>query len=146
MVITDKMRVNMFNKNFTITKPSEVLIKCYYQNKNDELEPCTIILADYKEKSVKIENYTNNMIHRAFGVVEHPTWEDYNEFLESRCFPRTRHNAKDLLKMLGLADIGYEPLEIIKKTDGRMAEDRTVLKVETYNIKELDKTDDFFDR
>lgn len=58
---------------------------------------------------------------RAFGVVEHPTWDDFTWFLESRCFPKTRDHAKDILKEMGLPF--YDPLLIIEKTDGRMAGD-----------------------
>ena len=66
-------------------------------------------------------NYTKKIPLRAFGVVEHPTWDDFTWFLESRCFPKTRDHAKDILKEMGLPF--YDPLLIIEKTDGRMAGD-----------------------
>ena len=53
--------------------------------------------------------------------VAHPTWDDFTWFLESRCFPKTRDHAKDILKEMGLPF--YDPLLIIEKTDGRMAGD-----------------------
>ena len=52
---------------------------------------------------------------------EHPTYEEYEEFLESRCFPRTRDKMKILLEELNLPF--YDPLMIIQKTKGEMAED-----------------------
>ena len=82
---------------------------------------CTVIDADYKNRIVRIENHTDLLIHRAFGVKENPTWEDYENFLRDRCFPETRYHLKWVLKDLGL-DF-YDPLEIIRKTQGRMAED-----------------------
>lgn len=82
---------------------------------------CTIIRANYKTQTVEIENKTDMLIHTAFGVNEHPTWEDYEFFLEDRCVPRTRHMLKLYLKELGLDH--YDPLDIIRKTKGRMAED-----------------------
>ena len=67
-----------------------------------------------------IQNQTSDLIHRAFGVVENPTWEDFNIFLEDRCFPETRGNKKELLDELGLME--YDPLQIVEKTQGRMAD------------------------
>lgn len=61
------------------------------------------------------------MIHRAFGIKAKPTWEDFEEFLESRCFPRTRDGLRMILDDIGL-DF-YDPLAIVEKTKGRMAED-----------------------
>jgi len=43
------------------------------------------------------------------------------EFLESRCVPRQRDGLRYYLAEFGLEK--YEPLEIIRKTEGRMAED-----------------------
>ena len=82
---------------------------------------CTVINVDYKAHTVKIENKTDFLLHRAFGVNENPTWEDYEAFLRNRCFPETRDKMKLILKKLDL-DF-YDPLEIIRKTQGRMAED-----------------------
>ena len=67
-------------------------------------------------------------MNRAFGVREYPTYEDYEEFLESRCFPRTRDKMKRELKRLDLPF--YDPLMIIEKTEGRMAEDDFWIKME----------------
>ena len=50
---------------------------------------CTVIDIDEMNRLVRIRNYTNNIMMRAFGMNTEPTFEDYEEFLESRCFPRT---------------------------------------------------------
>ena len=89
---------------------------------------CTIIDVDERERKVKIYNYTNDYAFRAFGRIETPTFEQYQEFLESRCFPRTRDKMKLVLKELDLPF--YEPLMIIEKTQGRMAEDNFWIKIE----------------
>jgi hypothetical protein len=81
----------------------------------------TRIYVDYGNESVKIENFTDDLIERAFGANETPSFSDYEKFLESRCFPRTRDHVKWILRDLGLDS--YEPLTIVKKTAGRMAED-----------------------
>lgn len=86
-----------------------------YYNGKDEL--CSKIFANRDNKTVSVENYTDFIMDTAFGVVKNPTWEDFEEFLEDRCFPRNRQNVKLELKQLGLT--GYDPLEICKKTDGR---------------------------
>ena len=81
----------------------------------------TKINVDYLNQTVSIKNYTSDMLARAFGVNEHPTFKDYEEFLESRCFPRTRDHVKWILNDMGLDS--YDPLSIVKKTGGRMADD-----------------------
>lgn len=86
-----------------------------------EKTPCTIIDVDFLNQKVKIENLTDNIVRRAFGIIEEPTWEDFEYFLKDRCFPETRDGMKQILKDLGL-DF-YDPLQIVEKTKGRTAED-----------------------
>lgn len=92
-----------------------------------EDELCTTILIDFKQRRIAVVNETEDIIHRAFGIKAKPTWEDFEEFLESRCFPRTR----DYLRLV-LEDVGvdsYDPLAIVEKTKGRMAEDLQWIKI-----------------
>lgn len=63
----------------------------------------------------------SDLLHTAFGCNKAPSWEDYQAFLEDRCIPRARAGLRDYLATIGLEE--YDPLEIIKKTSGRMAED-----------------------
>ena len=51
---------------------------------------CTEIYVDFEHKKIRIVNRTDDIMKRAFGVNENPTWEDFEAFLEDRCFPRTR--------------------------------------------------------
>lgn len=92
-----------------------------------EDECCTQILIDFKHEKIKIHNMTDDIILRAFGIKLNPTWEDFLEFIEERCFPRTRDGLKMILDDLEL-DF-YDPLSIIEKTQGRMGEDMQWLKV-----------------
>ncbi len=94
-------------------------------------ECCTMILVDFKREQIEILNTTDDIIHRAFGIKAKPTWEDFEFFLEERCFPRTRDNLRVVLKDLDL-DF-YDPLAIIEKTKGRMAEDFQWLKLTYFN-------------
>lgn len=89
---------------------------------------CTIIDVDEKNKSIQVVNYTRHILKRAFGRIEAPTYEQYEEFLESRCFPRSRDKMKLILRELELPF--YDPFMVIEKTEGRMAEDDFWLKVE----------------
>ena len=77
-----------------------------------------------------IQNKTKDMLHRAFGVIENPTWNDFEMFLKDRCFSSTRGNAKEILKELQLTS--YDPLQIVEKTRGRTAEDNMWLKFNYY--------------
>ena len=54
--------------------------------------------------------------------------DDYKEFLESRCFPRTRDKMKLVLEDIGLPF--YDTFMIIEKTQGRMAEDDFWIRIE----------------
>lgn len=88
--------------------------------------PCTLIDVDFLHEKIYIQNRTDDLLHRAFGVLEEPTWADFEVFLQSRCFPPTRGGLKAELKALGLTD--YDPLQILEKTHGRTAEDALWLK------------------
>ncbi|MDE6974475.1 MAG: hypothetical protein K2P38_15520 [Lachnospiraceae bacterium] len=88
----------------------------------------TIIDVDEQNRKVEIHNYTKDYIARAFGVIECPSFEDYEAFLESRCFPRTRDKMKLVLEDLGLPF--YDPFMIIEKTEGRMTEDDFWIRIE----------------
>lgn len=91
-------------------------------------EICTVIDVDEGSRLVKIRNYTNRYQYRAFGREEYPTFEQYEEFLESRCFPRSRDKIKWELRELDV--LFYDPLLIIEKTEGRMAEDDFWIRIE----------------
>lgn len=92
---------------------------------------CTVIYVDFGREQIAIQNRTDDLLHRAFGVNEVPTWSDFELFLESRCFPRSRGYAKQIVQGLGLMG-GYDPLEIAEATGGRTAEDEMYLTFRTY--------------
>ena len=48
-----------------------------------------------------------------------PTFEDFEWFLETRCFPRARHNLKEILTALNMDH--YDPWLIVKHTHGTVA-------------------------
>ena len=96
-----------------------------YQNR-----PCTAIDVNFLQNKIKIQNYTKDILHRAFGIKEDPTWEDFYVFLQDRCFSKTRGDVKTVLAGLGLQD--YDPLQIVEKTNGRTAEDDLWLKFQYY--------------
>lgn len=98
-------------------------------------QPCTTIDVDFLNERIQIQNHTNDLLHRAFGVTENPTWEDFNWFLRQRCFPETRGNARQILRSIGVDS--YDPIQIAEKTKGRMAEDELWLKFSYYPRREV---------
>lgn len=87
-----------------------------------------MIEVDEVGQKVHIKNYAEHLMFRAFGVNENPDYKDYEEFLESRCFPRTRDKMKLVLEDLELPF--YDPMLIVEKTEGRMAEDDFWIRIE----------------
>ena len=88
----------------------------------------TIIDVDYVKRSVEYKNYTTDVNRTAFGVRKEVTIDDFEDFLRSRCIPETRDGLKIYLKELNIPF--YDPLLIIEKTQGRLAEDDYWIKVE----------------
>lgn len=88
---------------------------------------CTTIDVDFMNKKIYVTNHSNDIIHLAFGVAKNPTWEDFELFLESRCVPKTRANIKNVLRDIGVSN--YDPIQIIEKTKGRMAEDNQWIEI-----------------
>lgn len=86
-----------------------------------ENEVMAHVVVNYTEHKVTVENYTDDLIERPFGVNENPSIQDFENFLESRCFPKTRRNCKQLLRDLDLPY--YSPILIVQKTHGRQYED-----------------------
>ena len=89
---------------------------------------CTKIIADFTDETLSVENTTEHIVKTAFGKKEVPTRDDFLNFLEERCVPRSRSGIREYLEAIGAEE--YNPLEIIKKTNGRMAEDNQWLKWE----------------
>ena len=100
-------------------------MRIWYMYRSDV---CTLIDVDEMRREVLIRNYTNRIQYRAFGINVEPSFEEYKDFLESRCFPRSGDKMKIRLQELGIPF--YDPLLIIEKTQGRMAEDEFWLQVE----------------
>ena len=46
---------------------------------------------DFLHEKIYIKNYTDQIPLRAFGVVDNPSWNDFEYFLEDRCFAGTRN-------------------------------------------------------
>ena len=92
----------------------------------DEL--CSTIYADFTDKTLLAENHVSNPVKTAFGNMKNPSWDNLLEFLEDRCIPRKRAGLREYLEAIGVG--AYDPVEIINKTSGRMAEDGQWLDIE----------------
>jgi len=93
---------------------------------------CTTIYADFTDEKVIAENHISDPVKTAFGNNFSPTWEDFQFFLQERCIPRQRSGLRAYLEAIGVGE--YDPIEIISKTAGRMAEDNQWLEMEKYLI------------
>ena len=89
---------------------------------------CTTICADFTEQTLRVENHTTHLVKTAFGKREYPAWDEFLAFLEERCVPRARAGLREYLQALKLDE--YDPVAIIQKTAGRMAEDDQWLEME----------------
>lgn len=88
---------------------------------------CTTIYADFTDETLEVENHISDSVKTAFGNNSLPDWTDFQAFLQERCVPKERAGLREYLETLGLDE--YDPLAIIGKTDGRMAEDNQWLEV-----------------
>ena len=102
----------------------KILLLNFYDN--DIL--CTKICVDFTDETVSAQNYTDNIVKTAFGNNIAPVWADFENFLEERCVPRSRSGLREYLETIGVEE--YNPLEIIKKTKGKMAEDYQWIELE----------------
>ena len=94
-------------------------MKFNFMDGNDQI--ITAVSVNPLTKKVKIKNYTDDIMDRAFGVNENPTYQDVLDFFESRTFPRNRVSIDDILKSMGLKE--YDPYKMCKKLQGRTEQD-----------------------
>lgn len=121
---------HLLNNDITLIQRLEVpqkkyplRLKYYFR-----MHLCSIIDVDERNRIVEVHNYQTELIYRAFGKINNPTFEEYERFLESRCIPRERDKIKILLRDLDIPF--YDPMLIIEKTQGRMAEDEFWIELE----------------
>lgn len=91
---------------------------------------CSSIYADLTKQRIMVENQAVALVKTAFGNNVQPDWADFQGFLSERCIPRQRAGLREYLGALGLEE--YDPLAIIEKTGGRMAEDQQWLTIEEW--------------
>ena len=82
---------------------------------------------DFVNQTVKIKNHTDNLIDRAFGVNEHPTMKDFEEFCEYRSIPQTRYNFKTEMRLRGITDTS--PMGIMRFYHGRIDDDNCYIEI-----------------
>ncbi len=121
VVVTKRLSAKEFFVRKTSAK-HDVKVFLYY----DGDIPCSVICCDFSDMTLAVENYVADPILLPFGVNTLPTWDDFMSFLEERCIPRHRAGIRPYLDSIGVGE--YQPLEIIRKTSGRMAEDKQWLK------------------
>ena len=123
IVISPRLNLQDFSERKTELGHRLIMVKLY-----DDKTLCTKICADFTDKTLIAENYTKNIVKTAFGENCVPSWDDFERFLEERCMPKSRAGIREYLETIGIDE--YNPIEIIKKTKGRMAEDKQWLELE----------------
>lgn len=68
-----------------------------------------------------IENFTDDIYSRAFGVKTNITIEDVKHLFSTRVMPRTRDNCIEVLKHIGVTF--YDEYLICRKTNGATTDD-----------------------
>lgn len=79
----------------------------------------------FEGETVDVKYHNVDVLNNPLPM-ENPTIKDVADYLESRCFPETRHRKDELLEMMGLRY--YIPQNIVEKTHGLIAEDYIWLK------------------
>lgn len=85
----------------------------------------------WSQKTVEIHQYTKDKLVKPFpkfGQWAQVSTEKLVDYFESRCFPRTRANAAELLKKMGLKS--YNPYKIVQITHGVIFDDYIWLRFE----------------
>jgi len=123
IIISPHLSVDQFLENKKSLGHSLMKLSFY-----DKDVLCSKIVADFTDKTLSVQNTTEHIVKTAFGNNNVPTWEDFQNFLEERCVPRSRSGIREYLEAIGVDE--YNPLAIIKKTSGRMAEDNQWIQLE----------------
>lgn len=123
IILSQRLRGSEFAKH---QRAQGHAVRAFRLYDGDQL--CSTIYVDFTEQTVMAENQAVPPIKTAFGNNPVPSWEDFQRFLEERCIPRQRAGLREYLEALGLDT--YDPLAIIEKTGGRMAEDQQWLSME----------------
>lgn len=131
---TEYVRWAKANRDFINVDLNLYTMRMDYMN---EQEICTSILINLSGKMIKIKNETDDIFHRAFGVIMNPDWNDFEDFLEYRVFSEARGDKKCLLKSLDLDH--YDRLSIIEKTEGRLVDDKQWIRIIYYDKCEITK-------
>lgn len=85
-------------------------------------DPITEVWTDRKGNvSFKNYKYEDRPILTAFMRIEHPTYQDVQDFFERRSFPRDRSDIKEILRCLNMHK--YDPEKLCRRFEGRTAQD-----------------------
>lgn len=81
----------------------------------------SIIKYDSVTREISVENFSDFFLDTAFGNSLHPTWREFEVFLQTRVVPKGRDKIKEYLEEKGISV--YDPYLICRKTHGVMAHD-----------------------
>lgn len=124
IVIRPKMEGDIASFQSQAINAGHSVVKYEYFDKENL---CSTLICDFTVKNLRVKNHTEQLLKTAFGILKNPDWKDFMEFLEERCVPKTRENIGYILNEIELAE--YDPVQIVEKTQGRMAEDEQWLRI-----------------
>lgn len=94
-------------------------MKFNYMSHNGKI--LTSVTVNNITKKVKIQNYTDDITDRAFGIKTKVDYDDVICFFEHRCIPKERSDIQDILELMNLTK--YDPYVICKFNKGTSAQD-----------------------
>lgn len=123
-IVLQKRAPNTFSEFVKYARQRGHEVKIYQYMDGNVL--CSRIAADFTSQQVALENHVKELDKQAFGVTLEPTWKDFLVFMEGRCIPRTRVGIENYLKAYGIDS--YDVFALIRRTQGRLAEDNQWIK------------------
>lgn len=109
IVIYEEKTMEIFTESFTLMDENTELARVSFSKEHGKYEANVekVLPADYPLIAFPFS-------YKDSGFVR----GEILDFLKSRCFEETRPDKREILEMLGLSE--YNPLEITKKTHGRL--------------------------
>lgn len=86
---------------------------------------------EFTKQSPIVKRFTDRLAYKQF-YTDTPSAQEIIEWFEGRCFPKTRDNKDEILKVLGLKE--YDPLDIIRITHGVLFDDYIWIKFKGEDI------------
>ena len=85
---------------------------------------------DDQQRQIEVRDYTLERNKKAFGVISSPTYADFEELLAYRCGVAGFDGEQLRKKLLSYGLTRFDPLVILRDTQGRLPNDEFTLTLE----------------